>query len=68
MDILALHGLHETDAHCPGKTRLLGNASRPARRYHQDARHPQAFGPRSHVGLSSERGLNSWRNSDLQGT
>jgi hypothetical protein len=69
MDALALHGLLETMHTALGKAGLLGNASHalPAV-VTKTLENPQAFGPKSHVGLSSEGCLNSWRNSAPQGT
>ena len=69
MDVPALHGLRETMHAALGQTRLLGKASHalPAV-VTKTLANPPACGPQSHVGLSSERCLNSWRNLDLQGT
>jgi hypothetical protein len=60
MDVPAFHGLRETMHAALGKTRLLGNASHALPAVVTEIlENPETFGPKSHVGLSSERCLNS---------
>lgn len=69
MDVPAFHGLRETMHAALEKTHLLGDAAHalPAV-VTETLENLEAFSPKSHVGLSSERCLlNSWRNSDFPG-
>src|SRR5437763_6919475 len=69
MDVPVLHGLLETMHAALGQSRLLGDASHALSPIVTEAlENPQAFVPKSHVGLFSGGWLNSWRNPAPQST
>src|SRR5262249_38763466 len=67
--ISALHRLCETMHTALGEPGLMGDlADALLGVVTKSVENPKTFGPQSHVGLSSEGCLNSWRNSAPQGT
>src|SRR5262249_29416935 len=69
MGVPVLHGLLETVHAALGQSRLLCDVSHALSTVVTEAlENPQAFVPKSHVGLFSGGLLNSWRNPAPQST
>jgi hypothetical protein len=61
--VAAFRSLHKTMHTALGRTRLLGDVAHALLAVAtKKIENPKAFGPKSHVGLSSERQLNSYLN------